>query len=50
MTFGGDAGVTRRRSRVSVDSWRTCERYTGNLGIGTLTDIIPRTTVRASSV
>src|SRR5947209_7346769 len=25
---------------ILLDSWRTYERYTGNLGIGTLTDII----------
>jgi len=40
MTFGGDAGVTQTIESILLDSWRTYERYTGNLGIGTLTDII----------
>ena len=40
MTFNDDARVTRTVDSILLDSWRTYERYTGNLGIGTLTDII----------
>jgi alpha-glucuronidase len=40
MTFGSEPRVVETISRILLDSWRTYERYTGNLGIGTLTDII----------
>lgn len=40
MTFGDDTRVVNTIDSILLDSWRTYERYTGNLGIGTLTDII----------
>src|SRR3954469_6241132 len=40
LTFGHDARVTDAVTDILLTSWRTYERYTGNLGIGTLTDII----------
>jgi len=40
MTFGDNPLVLDTISRILLDSWQTYERYTGNLGIGTLTDII----------
>lgn len=39
-TFGNNARVVSTMTGILLDSWRTYERYTGNLGIGTLTDII----------
>ena len=42
LTFGGDPDEAQVEavSDILLRSWRTYERYTGNLGIGTLTDII----------
>ena len=40
QTFGRDRRVTDTVDDILLRSWRTYERYTGNLGIGTLTDII----------
>jgi len=40
LTFGDAARVADTVNGLLLDSWRTYERYTGNLGIGTLTDII----------
>ncbi len=40
MTFGRNVRVVETIDRILLESWRTYERYTGNLGIGTLTDII----------
>jgi alpha-glucuronidase len=40
QTFGGDALVVETINDMLLGSWRIYERYTGNLGIGTLTDII----------
>jgi alpha-glucuronidase len=40
QTFGHDRRVTDVVDDILLRSWRTYERYTGNLGIGTLTDII----------
>ncbi|HXD72158.1 MAG TPA: alpha-glucuronidase [Vicinamibacterales bacterium] len=40
MTFGDNPRVVDTVDSILLDSWRTYERYTGNLGIGTLTDII----------
>jgi alpha-glucuronidase len=40
LTFGAEPHVVGAISDVLLDSWRTYERYTGSLGMGTLTDII----------
>jgi alpha-glucuronidase len=40
LTFGRDRRVAETVDRILLSSWRTYERYTGSLGIGTLTDII----------
>jgi alpha-glucuronidase len=40
LTFGADPRSVETVSGILLDSWRTYERYTGSLGIGTLTDII----------
>jgi alpha-glucuronidase len=40
MTFGSQPRVVETVSGILGDSWRTYERYTGSLGMGTLTDII----------
>ena len=40
QTFGHDPRVTDTIDDILLRSWKTYERYTGNLGIGTLTDII----------
>jgi alpha-glucuronidase len=40
LTFGADPRVVEAVSGILLDSWRTYERYTGSLGMGTLTDII----------
>jgi len=40
QTFGADPRVVEAVSDILLDSWRTYERYTGSLGMGTLTDII----------
>jgi alpha-glucuronidase len=40
QTFGHDPRVTDAVDDILLKSWNTYERYTGNLGIGTLTDII----------
>jgi alpha-glucuronidase len=39
-TFGFDTHVVETVDDILLQSWQTYERYTGNLGIGTLTDII----------
>ncbi|KAF4553550.1 Alpha-glucuronidase A [Elsinoe fawcettii] len=40
LTFGGDQQVVDAITDMSLESWRTYENYTGNLGIQTLTDIL----------
>jgi alpha-glucuronidase len=40
LTFGAEPRVVETVGGILLDSWRTYERYTGSLGIGTLTDII----------
>jgi len=40
QTFGHDPRVMNAVDDILLKSWKTYERYTGNLGIGTLTDII----------
>ncbi len=40
QTFGNDATIVDVIVDLLLRSWPTYERYTGNLGIGTLTDII----------
>jgi alpha-glucuronidase len=40
QTFGNAPRVIDAVDDILLRSWRTYERYTGNLGIGTLTDII----------
>jgi len=40
LTFGRDRRVLETVSGILLDSWRTYERYTGSLGMGTLTDIV----------
>src|SRR5580765_4896296 len=40
MTFGSQPRVVETIVAVLLESWRTYERYTGSLGMGTLTDII----------
>ncbi|HET9833362.1 MAG TPA: alpha-glucuronidase family glycosyl hydrolase [Vicinamibacterales bacterium] len=39
-TFGLDTHVVETVDDILLQSWRAYEQYTGNLGIGTLTDII----------
>ncbi|PGH13674.1 alpha-glucuronidase A [Helicocarpus griseus UAMH5409] len=40
LTFGFDPKVLHTITKLSMDSWPTYEKYTGNLGIQTLTDIL----------
>ena len=40
LTFGNDPEVVSTINDLQLNSWHTYEQYTGNLGIGTLTDII----------
>ncbi len=40
QTFGHDSHVDAAVTDILLRSWRAYERYTGNLGIGTLTDIV----------
>jgi alpha-glucuronidase len=40
LTFGAEPRVVEAVGSILLESWRTYERYTGSLGIGTLTDII----------
>jgi alpha-glucuronidase len=40
LTFGSKPGVVATITSILEDSWPAYERYTGNLGIGTLTDIL----------
>jgi len=40
LTFGNDPQVIRTITRIQLDSWPTYERYTGPLGLQTLTDIV----------
>src|SRR5262249_60982362 len=40
LTFGRDPNVVSTIAGILLDSWPAYERYSGNLGIGTLTDII----------
>jgi alpha-glucuronidase len=40
QTFGHERRVDDAVDDILLQSWKTYERYTGNLGIGTLTDII----------
>ncbi|KAF2225419.1 alpha-glucuronidase [Elsinoe ampelina] len=40
LTFGSDPQVVDVVAEMSLESWRTYENYTGNLGIQTLTDIL----------
>jgi alpha-glucuronidase len=40
QTFGHDPRVDDAVGDILLTSWQTYERYTGNLGIGTLTDIL----------
>ena len=40
LTFGDDPKVVATVAGILNDSWPAYERYTGNLGIGTLTDIL----------
>ncbi|PSK42147.1 hypothetical protein B9Z65_4061 [Elsinoe australis] len=40
LTFGFDEMVLNTITDMSMESWRTYENYTGNLGIQTLTDIL----------
>jgi alpha-glucuronidase len=40
LTFGNDPAVVRAVTRIQLDSWPTYERYTGPLGLQTLTDIV----------
>ena len=40
QTFGHERRVDDAVGDILLQSWKTYERYTGNLGIGTLTDII----------
>jgi alpha-glucuronidase len=40
LTFGPEPRVVETVTGILLDSWRTYERYTGSLGMGTLTDII----------
>jgi len=40
LTFGNDPQVVRAVTRIQLESWPTYERYTGPLGLQTLTDIV----------
>lgn len=40
LTFGNDPSVLAVVTRLQMNSWHIYESYTGNLGIGTLTDIL----------
>jgi alpha-glucuronidase len=40
LTFGNDPQVVRTVTRIQLESWPTYERYTGPLGLQTLTDIV----------
>jgi alpha-glucuronidase len=40
LTFGAEPRVVEAVTEILLGSWRTYERYTGSLGMGTLTDII----------
>jgi alpha-glucuronidase len=40
LTFSNDRQVVRTIDAMQMSSWRTYEEYTGNLGIGGLTDIL----------
>jgi alpha-glucuronidase len=40
LTFGNDPRVLETVVRIQLDSWPTYERYTGPLGLQTLTDIV----------
>ena len=40
LTFGNDPDVSAVVNKLEMDSWHIYESYTGNLGIGTLTDIL----------
>ena len=40
LTFGNDPQVVRTITRIQLESWPTYERYTGPLGLQTLTDIV----------
>ncbi len=40
LTFGNDPQVVRTTTRIQLESWPTYERYTGPLGLQTLTDIV----------
>ena len=40
MTFGRDTRVAATVNDILLQSWKTYEQYTGNLGIGTLTNIL----------
>lgn len=40
LTFGNDPQVRAVVNKLQMDSWHIYESYTGNLGIGTLTDIL----------
>ncbi len=40
LTFGNDPQVVRTVARIQLESWPTYERYTGPLGLQTLTDIV----------
>jgi alpha-glucuronidase len=40
MNFNSDPQVVKTIVRMQLSSWRTYEKYTGPLGVGTLTDII----------
>jgi alpha-glucuronidase len=40
LTFGKDPAVRAVVNKLQMDSWHIYESYTGNLGIGTLTDIL----------
>jgi alpha-glucuronidase len=40
LTFGAEPRLVETVAGILLESWRTYERYTGSLGMGTLTDII----------
>jgi alpha-glucuronidase len=39
LTFGSDPVVVQTVNKLQLDSWHVYESYTGNLGVGTLTNI-----------
>ena len=39
LTFGSDPSVVKTVKKLQLDSWPVYESYTGNLGVGTLTNI-----------